>query len=117
MRSLLIGLVVNMLALAITAYVLPGIHVPSNLLTLAVIALVFGVVNAIVKPILTLLSLPFIVVTLGLFLLILNGFMLVVTDFLTPLDIDNFWWAVLGAVILSIVGSLLNLFVSEPETA
>ncbi|MEM6281232.1 MAG: phage holin family protein [Chloroflexota bacterium] len=108
MRDFFVNLVANMLSIAVTAYIVPGIHIPESVVSLAVIALVFAFVNAIVRPILTVLSLPFIVVTFGLFLLILNGAMLAITAAITPLTIDTFWWGVLGALIISFINMILG---------
>jgi putative membrane protein len=113
MRDFLVNLVANMLSIALAAYLLPGIAIPDSLIALAVIALVFGFVNAIVRPILTILSLPFIVVTFGLFLFILNGIMLAITAAITPLVIASFWWGVLGAVVISVINMILNSILSE----
>ena len=68
----------------------------------------FTVVNAWVKPILAFLSIPFIVVTLGLFYFLINVLMLYVTDWVVPdFEIETFWWGVLAAIIVSVVNGLL----------
>ncbi|MEL6148565.1 MAG: phage holin family protein [Chloroflexota bacterium] len=108
MRDFFVNLVANMLSIALTAYLVAGIHIPDSVVSLAVIALIFGLINAVVRPILTILSLPFIVVTFGLFLLVLNGVLLAITAAITPLTIDSFWWGVLGATIISVINMILN---------
>jgi putative membrane protein len=73
-------------------------------------------VNAWVKPILAVLSIPFIVVTLGLFYFLINVFMLYLTDWVVPdFEIETFWWAVLAAIIVSIVNGLLNMFLPDDD--
>jgi putative membrane protein len=92
--------------------VLPGLNVvenPEGVLgafgTYLWIGLLFGVVNAIVGPILRLLSLPFVVLTLGLFLLVVNAALLGLTALLTDrLTVDGFWTALIGGLILAVVG-------------
>jgi putative membrane protein len=75
---------------------------------------VFTVANAFVKPILAILSLPFIVVTLGLFYFLINVLMLYITSWVVPdFNIETFWWAVLAAIIVSIVNGLLNLVLPD----
>ncbi len=117
MRDFFVTLVINMLAIALTANFVPGIVVPNNLVELAVIALVFGIVNALVRPILTLLSLPFVVVTLGLFMLVINAAMLGLTAWLTPLTISGFWTAVLGGIIISLINMVLSSFLADDRAA
>lgn len=110
MRDFLIRLIVNALALAITAYVLPGIDINNSVGTLLLIALVFGLVNAIIKPIITILSCPLIIITLGLFYLVVNGLMLLITDALVGrnFEIDGVGWAILGGLVMGLVGSILE---------
>jgi len=99
----------TMLAVALAAYLLEGIHYES-LTALAFGALVLGILNAILRPVLTLLSLPLVVVTLGLFLLIINAFMLWLTGVIVPgFEVVGFGTALLGGLIISIV----NLFTGK----
>ena len=110
MRNFIIRLIVNALALAITAYVLPGIDIDMGIGSLLLIALIFGVVNAIIKPVITILSCPLIILTLGLFYLVVNGLMLLITDELAGgrFDVDGLLWAILGGLVFGIVGSMLE---------
>jgi putative membrane protein len=81
---------------------LPGIHIAS-FPALAVAALVLGLLNALVKPILVLLTLPITVMTLGLFYFVVNGLTFALTSALVPgFNIDSFWWAILGALVVSL---------------
>ena len=118
MRDFLVTLVINMLSIAIAVTLVPGLYIEDNsLLALAVVALVFGLVNAILRPVFMLLSLPFIVLTLGLFVFILNGILLVITSYVSPLVITGFGWAVLGAVIISLLNILISGILVEDNTA
>jgi len=117
-----VRLVINALALLAAAAIVPGIHLVSgggvtaaSVLTVAAVALVFGVVNTLVKPILQLLSLPLVVLTLGLFLIVVNAAMLMLTSAISGafgLDfaVDGWGPAFLGAIVVSIVSMLVGVF-------
>ena len=110
-RDFLIRVVVNALAIAVTAAVLPGIHVLSgSISTYLVLGVVFGLVNALVKPIITILTCPLIIVTLGLFILVINGLMLELTGSLTNglLVVDGLGWAILGGIVMGVVNVVLE---------
>ncbi len=101
--SLLIRWILNTLALFLVVTIVPG-YTYRGWVTLAIAALVLGLLNAIVRPILFVLTLPITVVTLGLFLIVLNAIMLELTAWLVPgFDISGFLWAMVGALVLSIV--------------
>ena len=103
MGSLLIRWILNTLALFVVASLVPNFHY-RDWIALAIAAAVLGLLNAIVKPILFVLTLPLTVLTLGLFLIVLNAIMLELTDAIVPgFDINGFGWAVVGALVLSIV--------------
>ena len=105
MKNFIVHLVVSALLLVLVAYFVPGIQVSSFLIALLA-ALVFGVVNGIVRPVLVLLTLPITVVTLGLFLFVINALMLMFTAWLVP----GFTVAGLGAALIgSILLTLFNL--------
>jgi putative membrane protein len=119
-------LVTTALALAVATLLIDGIYFTGNahgqeeikdkLVPLLVVALIFGVITSFVKPILTILSIPFIVVTLGLFYFLLNILMLYLTDWVVPdFEIDSFWWAVLAAIIVSVVNWVLHHMFGESE--
>ena len=124
--SFLIKVAVNAVALWVAAWLLAGIDFGdgkfgSKFATVVLVALVFGLVNAIVKPIAKFLSFPFIILTLGLFTFILNAFMLQLTEWVAdPLGlsftIDHFWWdAVLGALIVTVVSMVLNWVIPDGD--
>jgi len=116
MSKLLVRWACNVIALFLAAWILSGISYGDQWWTLFIAAAVFTLVNAWVKPILTVLSIPFIVVTLGLFYFLINVLMLYITDWIVPdFEIKTFWWAVLGAIIVSIINGLLNLFLPDDD--
>ena len=108
MFHLLLRWIVNTLALFIVANVVPHYHYRS-IVTLFIAAAVLGLLNAIVRPILMFLTFPLTVVTLGLFLIILNAFMLELTTWLVPtFRIDSFWWACVGAIVLGLISLITS---------
>jgi putative membrane protein len=113
--KLIIRLIVNAIALWVAVAVVPGVEFAegSGVVQVLFIALVFGLVNAFIKPILTLISLPFIIFTLGLFTLLINTFLLWLVSLFTPLVVDGLIPAFLGSIVISLASWLLNLFVSD----
>ena len=113
---------VNALALAAASWLLDDIRVTGDneALTLVFVALIFGVVNAVVAPIVKLFSLPFILLTLGLLLFVINALMLLLTEWLANqfdlgFHVDGFWTAVLGAIIITIATWVLQLVLPETD--
>ncbi|MBO0842419.1 MAG: phage holin family protein [Nocardioides sp.] len=110
----------NAVALLVAIWLLPGISLGDSssrwyekIVPLIIVALVLGIVSFFVKPVLKLLSLPFILITLGLFLLIINAAMLGLTAWILGFTsigfhVDGFWAAVLGGIIIAIVGWLVH---------
>lgn len=93
-------------AVVLTAYLLPGVDV-QDYWTALIVALVLSLVNIFVKPILILLTIPLTFVTLGLFLLVINALMILLTDyFVDGFLVEGFWWALLFSLILSLFNSL-----------
>lgn len=120
--SFLLRVIINAVAIWLATLVLPGLDVvggndtSTTVLVFLVVALVFGLVNAVVKPIVKLLSLPLYILTLGLFTLVVNAAMLWLTGILSEqtdygLRIDNFGTAVLGALIVSVVSLVLSVVI------
>jgi putative membrane protein len=106
---LLVRFAVNVAALYVAAWALPGVTYGDDGWTLVVAAAVFTAVNALVKPVVTVLSIPFIVVTLGLFYFLVNVLMLYITDWVVGgFEIETFWWGALAAIIVSVVNALLH---------
>jgi len=114
----LVWVLVNALALAAAAWLLSGITLTaategSRVGTLVLVALVFGVVNAVVRPVVKLLSLPFIILTLGLLIFVINAFMLLLTSWLSTqlglgFHVDGFWAAVLGGLVVMVATWILE---------
>ena len=94
----------NVVALFVASWLLSRDQLRRSVVDLLIAGVVFTLVNAFVKPILTVLSIPFIVVTLGLFYFLINILMLYLTDWIVPdFEIETFWWALLAAIIVGIV--------------
>ena len=109
----LLRVVANALAIFLAAAIVPGIEIRGVLAALGA-GLVLGLVNAVVRPILVLLTLPLTLVTLGLFLFVLNGLCLLLTSLLVKgFEVHGFWAAVFGALIVSVASWLLTAFVSD----
>jgi len=100
----------NGLGLVVAALLLPGIHWDGGLAALVVAGCVIGLINLIVKPIVTVLSCPLLLLTLGLFYVVINGAMLALADaLLVPLRIDGFVWDVLGGILLAVFNLIIKL--------
>jgi putative membrane protein len=122
--KLVIWLVVNAAALGVAVWLLDGITLTADtrgdrIVTLLVVGAIFGVVTSVVRPIVNLLSLPLIILTLGLFLLVTNALMLLLTSKLADtfgLDfhVDGFWTAVFGAIVISIVSMIVESLLPDP---
>lgn len=135
MLRLLLGLVVNAVALWVATVIIPGItlreaavsadagavgdqvSVPT-ILALLIVAVVFALVNFVVKPVVQLLSLPFTIITLGLFLLVVNALMLMLTSWITTTfqpfgaeyAVSGFWAAFFGAIVIGLVNWVIGMF-------
>lgn len=100
-------------AVVLTAYLLPGVDV-HDYWTALLVALVLSLVNIFVKPFLILLTIPLTFITLGLFLLVINALMILLTDyFIDGFFVDGFWWALLFSLILSVFNSLFSDMAGE----
>jgi putative membrane protein len=123
MKNLIIKLLANAVALAVASWVVGGITLQGattgrRILTLLIVAAIFGIVNAVVKPIAKLLSLPFIILTLGLLIFVINALMLLLTSWITgKLDVQfhvsGFGSALLGSLVITLVGILLNAILPD----
>ena len=119
--KLLLRWLITAVALAVAVAVVPGIRVESDRawLTVAAMAIILGLVNAFVRPLLKLLSCPLILLTLGLFLLVINALTLWLAAQLAsgvlnvPFYVDGFWPAFLGGLIISIVSFILSMFLID----
>ena len=112
---LLLRFACNAVALYVAAWAISGVSYGNDWWSLLIAAAVFTLVNMWVKPILTILSLPFIIVTLGLFLFLLNILMLYITDWLTDFDLKSFGAAALAAIVVSVVNWVLGMLLPDPR--
>jgi putative membrane protein len=113
MKGILIRWIINALALLLISRLIQGIEVES-LFSAFVAAAVLGVINAVLRPILLILTFPITILTLGLFVFLINGFMLYLAGQLVKgFYVHGFWAAVFGALFLSVVSWLANAFISD----
>ena len=109
--SFLIRLLITALAVILTSYLLPGVHV-ENFLSALVLSLLLALLNVTLKPILVIITIPVTFLTLGLFLLVINALMILLADAILPgFVVDGFWWALLFSIVLWIINSLLRSLV------
>lgn len=109
MTNFLIRLFVNALALAAAAWLIDGIQMSGGFFDVLLVALVFGVLNALLKPLLLFFSLPLLILTLGLFALVVNAAMLMLTaSLLDDFAVSGFWAALFGSLVISVVTMLLG---------
>jgi putative membrane protein len=119
MRNLLLRLVINAIALfAATQVGIPGLRFDGDWKTIVVVAFIFGLVNALIRPLLALLTCPLILLTLGLFTLVINALMLALTGWVAQqfnlgFTVDGFWAAFVGALVVSLVSWALTLVTGE----
>ena len=126
--ELIIKIVVNAVAIWVATAVVPGVRVSEGdaslgrkIITLLVVGAIFGLVNALIKPIVKLFSLPFYVLTLGLFAFIVNALMLMLASWLAEqlnisFHIDDFFWSAIGAaIVVTFVSMVLNLVLPDSD--
>jgi putative membrane protein len=114
--SFLIQWVVSGAAIIITAYLLPGVAVEGFLAAL-VTALILGLINAVIRPILILLTLPLNILTLGLFTLVINALLIMLAATIVPgFAVQGFWWALLFGIVLAIVNFALSPLLKSPQS-
>ena len=106
--NFLIRLLLSALAVIIVSYLLPGVYV-EGFLVAVILALVLSLLNMTIKPILVVLTIPLTIVTLGIFLLVINALIILLADWIIPgFGVDGFWWALLFSILLSITNALLS---------
>lgn len=106
--NFLIRLLITALAVILTSYLLPGVHV-DNFLSAIILSLLLALLNVTLKPILIIITIPVTFLTLGLFLLVINALMILLADAILPgFMVDGFWWALGFSVVLWIINSLLR---------
>lgn len=115
MRLLLVW-ILNAVALLAVAYLYPGVQV-QDWKAAAIAGLVLGLVNTLVKPVLVILTLPVTIITLGLFLIVLNALLFWAVASLVPgFHVSGFWAAVLGAILYSVIGWLLSMLIPDKKS-
>ncbi|SBT53686.1 phage holin family protein [Micromonospora narathiwatensis] len=123
----LIRLAITAIALWITTLIVPGVEVTGRnatdtALTLLVVALIFGVVNAVLKPVIRVLGCVFYLLTLGLFALVVNALLFLLTNWIAqelhqPFHVDGFWAAFWGAIVVAVVSWLMSVVVPDRREA
>ena len=122
----LLSVLTGAVALSLAAWMFDGITIggatqQDQLITLLVVAAIFGVVNAIVRPIVNVLSIPLYILTLGLFFFVVNALMLMLTSWIAgqlgvPFEVEGFWTAVFGALVITLASALLGLVLPKPRS-
>lgn len=106
--SMLIAIIISTIAVLVTGYILPGIKV-DNVITALVVAVVLGFINAFIRPILILLTLPINILTLGLFTFVIMAFCVLLASWIVPgFMVNGFWWALAFAVVFAVLNNFLS---------
>lgn len=107
--NILLRILLSGVAVLLTSYLLPGVHVHSFWSAL-IIALVLAILNGLLKPILIVLTIPVTILTFGLFLFVINALIiLIASSIISGFNVDGFWWALIFSIILSFVSYLLGI--------
>lgn len=115
---LLLRWLINMVALYLAVQLLPGIHFEGGVVKLALVAALFGLVNTLLRPLLTVLTCPLVVLTLGLFTIVINGLLLLATSALSVrwhlgFRVDGIWPAILGGLVIGVVSVVLAILLGD----
>lgn len=106
--DILIRLVISTLAVFVAAYILPGIRLESGFTTALIVAVVLGLVNAFIRPILLILTIPLNILTLGLFTFVIMALMVLLVSAIVPgFTVDGFWWAMAFALVFSLINAII----------
>ena len=106
----LIHFLISAIAILISAYLLPGVYV-NGLITAFILAVILGVINTFIRPVLVVLTLPLTVVTLGLFILVINALLIMLASYIVPgFTVAGFWYAFLFGIVLAVVSYVLEMF-------
>jgi putative membrane protein len=112
----ILKLLLTSIAILIAGYILPGIHV-ETFWTALLVALVISFLNVFLKPLMVILTIPFTVITFGLFLLVINALIIMIAgSWVNGFKVDGFWWAMLFSIILSVISSILENLVKHDES-
>jgi putative membrane protein len=113
---IIIRILINAAALWVAAQLLDGITLSDQPVAVLIVAIVFGLINSLIRPIVKLLTFPITIVTLGLFTLVINAAMLQLTDWLTSgLNVVGFWTSIFGGIIISLVSWLLSMLLPDQD--
>ena len=114
--NIIIRVLINAAALWVAARFIDGITLSDRPLRILLVAVIFGLVNAFVRPVVKILTFPITLVTLGLFILIINAAMLQLTDWLsTDINVVGFWPSVWGGIVISLVSWALSIFLDDDD--
>ncbi len=106
--NFIIRLLLTALAIILTSYLLPGVHI-ENFLSAVILSLLLALLNITIKPLLVIITIPVTFLTLGLFLLVINALMILLADAIMPgFIVEGFWWALAFSLVLWIINSLLR---------
>ncbi|WP_420318774.1 phage holin family protein [Ekhidna sp.] len=106
--NVLVKILLSSVAVIIASYLLPGVYI-DDFITAVIIAVLLSLLNATVKPLLVILTIPITVVTFGLFLLVINALIILITSSIVPgFQVDGFWWALIFSLLLSLINALLT---------
>lgn len=112
--NFLIKTVISAAAILLLGFLLPGVQVDGQIMYAILIALVLSFLNSLVRPILIFLTLPATIISLGMFLLVINAVIILIADkFLDGFSVNGFWWALLFSILLSIINSVSNKVLTE----
>ena len=104
-----VNLIISAIAVFVTAYLLPGVTLSQDIMTILIVTILMGIANSVIKPILHVLTFPITIVTFGLFALVINALMVMLVDyFVEGFSVENFWWALAFSIVLSIISSVLR---------
>jgi len=107
--NILLRILISGIAIIVTSYLLPGVHIES-FLSAVIVAAVLALLNSILKPFLVVLTIPVTILTLGLFLLVINALIILIASSIVPgFIVDGFWWALIFSIILSFISYLLGI--------
>jgi putative membrane protein len=114
--KIIVKLVLTAIAVIIIAKLLPGVSLDNTFTTPLIVALVLGILNILLKPILIILTLPITIVTLGLFLLVINAIIIkLASDLIEGFAVSSIWTAIIFSILLSILQSIFNTLIKEEK--
>lgn len=113
--NFILRIIISTFAIVITARILPGVNI-DTVLTAIIVAIVLAFLNTVVKPIMILLTIPVTVITLGLFLVVINAVLILMASSLVKgFVVNGFWWALIFSIVLSMITSILNSFTGQKQ--